>query len=185
MIDSIVSVPAAPVIETLTLADETAAVTAFLAQARRETFPWLDGTPLPADLADFRGRYLHDPRAQFVVARVGAEVVGGIGYLPYDHRFAQLDYRGQAAVEVVRLFVAPAWRRNGLASRLYQALRDLALENQVTLLYLHTHPFLPGAIGFWERQGFVITDVEDDPVWHTTHMEWRCDYAEVAGGSSS
>jgi hypothetical protein len=39
------------------------------------------------------------------------------------------------------------------------------------VLYLHTHPFLPGALGFWERQGFRIVDVESDPVWRTTHME--------------
>lgn len=37
--------------------------------------------------------------------------------------------------------------------------------------YLHTHPFLPGAITFWERQGFVIVDLEADPLWRTTHMQ--------------
>ena len=39
------------------------------------------------------------------------------------------------------------------------------------MLYQHTHPFLPGAIRFWEKQGFSLTDVETDPVWNTTHME--------------
>jgi hypothetical protein len=50
-------------------------------------------------------------------------------------------------------------------------LKAEALVQQVEVLYLHTHPFLPGAIGFWERQGFAVVDVEDDPVWHTTHMD--------------
>jgi len=61
-----------------------------------------------------------------------------IGYLPYDGRFSQLNYRGRKTVAVV---------------------------------YLHTHPFLPGAIDFWGRQGFEIVDVEDDPAWCTTPMQ--------------
>ncbi|GLX90853.1 hypothetical protein Pfra02_34210 [Pseudomonas fragi] len=38
---------------------------------------------------------------------------------------------------------------------------------------LHTPLFLPGAVDFWRRQGFTLTDIEHDPVWHTTHMERR------------
>ena len=38
-------------------------------------------------------------------------------------------------------------------------------------MYLHTHPFLPGAIDFWLRQGFEVVDVDADPVWRTTHMQ--------------
>jgi len=71
----------------------------------------------------------------------------------------------------VRLFVEPEYRRGGLGRRLYGALKDLAREEGVEVLYLHTHPFLPGAIEFWQRLGFVILDVEDDPVWQTTHMQ--------------
>ena len=96
-----------------------------------------------------------------------------IGYLPYDHRFSQLDYAGERVVEVVRLFVLPAYRRRGLAAALFGALRQQALQAGIGCLYLHTHPFLPGAITFWERQGFAVVDVEPDPVWQTTHMQLR------------
>lgn len=106
----------------------------------------------------------------FLVAHDQSRLVAGIGYLPYDHRFAQLDYRARRTVEVVRLFVAPEYRRHGLAGALFAALREKAREAGVEWLYLHTHPFLPGAIGFWEGQGFGIVDVEEDPVWRTTHM---------------
>lgn len=38
-------------------------------------------------------------------------------------------------------------------------------------MYLHTHPFLPGAIRFWEKQAFDIIGVdEEDEVWRTHHM---------------
>ena len=99
------------------------------------------------------------------------QIVAGIGYLPYDGRFPQLNYQGRKTVEVVRLFVLPAFRRCGLAGELYRALEVQAKEDRVAMMYLHTHPFLPGAIDFWLRQGFEVVDVDADPVWRTTHMQ--------------
>ncbi|NER61424.1 GNAT family N-acetyltransferase [Pseudomonas sp. MAFF212428] len=144
----------------------------FVMQARAELFPKLAGASLPADLAQFEQVYLHGA-GRFVLACDAGQIVAAVGYLPYDHRFSQLDYRRHNTVEVVRLFVRPAYRRGGLAGRLYQALRALAEADGVQVLYLHTHPFLPGAIGFWQKHGFQIIDVEDDPVWQTTHMQCR------------
>jgi len=57
-----------------------------------------------------------------------------------------------------------------LAGELYRTLEGMAQANGVEVVYLHTHPFLPGAIDFWIRQGFDVVDVEADPVWQTTHM---------------
>ncbi|VVN43441.1 hypothetical protein PS624_05574 [Pseudomonas fluorescens] len=68
------------------------------------------------------------------------------------------------------LFVVPSLRRSGVAGAIYRSLKDLALADGVEVIYLHTHPFLPGAIEFWQRQGFEIIDVDADPVWQTTHM---------------
>lgn len=152
-------------------ADMPAAI-AFVMQARADLFPTLAAAGMPADLQQFEQVYLQG-QGRFLLARCAGQIVAAIGYLPYDHRFSQLDYRGQKVVEVVRLFVRPAYRRGGLAGELYRALRALALQDQVQVLYLHTHPFLPGAIGFWQKHGFQIIDVEDDPVWQTTHMQCR------------
>lgn len=153
-------------------ADDRQAAVAFVMQARAALFPKLAATGMPADLQQFEQVYLHGA-GRFLLARCNGQIVAAIGYLPYDHRFRQLDYRGQKVVEVVRLFVLPAYRRSGLAGELYRALRELALQDQVQVLYLHTHPFLPGAIGFWQKHGFEIVDVEADPVWQTTHMQYR------------
>ena len=142
----------------------------FVMAARAEIFPMLDARVLPADLQDFARVYLSGDCGAFWLARCEGKIVAAIGYLPYDHRFAQLDYRGRRTVEIVRLFVAPAFRHGGLAARLYARLREHALGEGIQALYLHTHPFLPGAIRFWERQGFSITDIESDPLWQTTHM---------------
>ncbi len=149
-----------------------AEVVAFVESARRELFPMLVAAPLPHDLAHFAETYL-DGAGCFLEARDDGRLVAVIGYVPYDHRFAQLDYHAERVVEVVRLFVLPAYRRQGLAGALFSALREQAVQAGIDCLYLHTHPFLPGAIAFWERHGFAVVDVEQDPVWQTTHMQLR------------
>lgn len=150
--------------------DSVSEVVAFIDSARRGLFPMLADSPLPKDLAHFAQTYL-EGEGHFLEARDQGRLIAGIGYLPYDHRFAQLDYHGRRVVEVVRLFVLPEYRRHGLAAALFAALCEHARASAVECLYLHTHPFLPGAIRFWERQGFAVIDVENDPVRRTTHME--------------
>lgn len=144
----------------------------FVMAARAQIFPMLDATVLPVDLQHFERVYLSGEDGYFWLARCDGEIVAAIGYLPYDHRFAQLDYAGRRTVEIVRLFVAPPFRRFGLAKALYERLREHAAAAGVKVLYLHTHPFLPGAIRFWERQDFAVVDVEADPLWQTTHMQF-------------
>ncbi|WP_296268186.1 GNAT family N-acetyltransferase [Pseudomonas sp. UBA6562] len=141
----------------------------FVDSARASLFPKLADTPTPEDLLHFERTYVHGEGC-FLTARDQGRLIAVIGYVPYDHRFAQLDYRGVDVVEVVRLFVLPEYRRAGLAAALFEALRDEAVAAGVECLYLHTHPFLQGAITFWQRQGFVIEHIESDPVWQTTHM---------------
>ncbi|MHC6225211.1 GNAT family N-acetyltransferase [Pseudomonas sp. X10] len=145
-------------------------VVAFVNDARRELFPMLANAPMPDDLARFREVYVEGGGC-FLVARDQGQLIAAIGYLPYDHRFAQLDYRDRRVVEVVRLFVLPRYRRGGLAAALFTALREQAKRQGIECLYLHTHPFLPGAVAFWQKQGFEVVDVEDDPLWRTTHMQ--------------
>lgn len=145
-------------------------VVTFVDTARRSLFPMLADAPLPRDLVRFADTYL-DGDGCFLIARERGRLIAAIGYLPYDHRFAQLEYCDVNVVEVVRLFVLPQYRRCGVAAALFDALRARALRAGVSCLYLHTHPFLPGAIRFWQQRGFEITDVEQDPLWRTTHMQ--------------
>lgn len=158
---------------------ELAQVLEFVAKARFELFPKLRDADVPDDLQRFEQVYLRG-EGRFLVARAGGRIVGSIGYVPYDGRFAQFDYSASKVVEVVRLFVSPDLRRIGLAGRLYQALRREAQAAGVQVLYLHTHPFLPGAVEFWQRQGFGVLEVEDDAVWRTTHMECGCGGSQCA-----
>ncbi|KAH7383244.1 acyl-CoA N-acyltransferase [Pyrenochaeta sp. MPI-SDFR-AT-0127] len=135
----------------------------FVNNARRELFPDLPLSPDDESMLRYGSRFL--------AAHDGKRVIAVIGYVPYDHRFAHLDYRKVQTAEVVRLFVLPEYRRCGLAAALFAALRERAGEEGLECFYLHTHPFLPGAIRFWEKQGFHVVDVEENPIWRTTHMQ--------------
>lgn len=142
----------------------------FVLAARAELFPKLSATGMPDDLARFAEVYLGG-KGRFLIARQQGQIVASIGYLPYDRRFARLAWPDRNVVEIVRLFVLPSQRRSELAGALYRTLKEMALADGVELIYLHTHPFLPGAIEFWQRQGFEIIEVDADPVWQTTHMQ--------------
>ncbi|WP_455924196.1 GNAT family N-acetyltransferase [Pseudomonas putida] len=142
----------------------------FVLAAREVMFPKLHDAPMPVDLAEFERVYVEGAGC-FLIAREQGRIVGAIGYLPYDRRFPGLDYPGLKVVEVVRLFVLPEYRRGGLARALYAALQDAAHAAGVQVMYLHTHPFLAGAVEFWQRQGFEVVRVDPDPQWQTTHMQ--------------
>lgn len=107
----------------------------------------------------------------FVARDFGGRIIATIGFVPYNHRFPELDFRDMKVVEVVRLYVLPEWRRAGMGAALFKALKRKALEESIDCLYLHTHPFLPGAVRFWEDKGFALLHEEEDPVWRTTHMQ--------------
>ena len=173
------------------LEDEIEETVRFTDKARRELYDPNSNSPLPPDLARFRETYITGP-GHFLVAyspspspscsdgdvrndEKRSSLIAGIGYRAYDHRFPHIDhhYRDVKTVEVVRLFVLPEYRRHGLAGKLFAQLKEKAKQEGVECMYLHTHPFLPGAIKFWERQGFHVVDIEEDPVWQTTHMELR------------
>ncbi|KAF7546319.1 hypothetical protein G7Z17_g8525 [Cylindrodendrum hubeiense] len=160
--------------------DEIPAIVDFVTAARADMFPMLD-TPSHKEqakhqLASFQRTYLDHSDGNFLTAWTDdGRLIATIGYLAYDGRFPHLDFGRDRVAEVVRLYVDPAWRRGGLASKLVAALEQRARQAGINRLYLHTHPFLPGAIRFWERNGFVLLGVDDDPVWRTTHMDRSLD----------
>ncbi|KAM5349758.1 hypothetical protein ACJ41O_006263 [Fusarium nematophilum] len=155
-------------------ADEIPSIVDFVMAARADMFPMIDPAShvkqTERELANFQKTYLDHPEGAFLIARADGRLIATIAYLVYDGRFPELKLGHDRVVEVVKLYVDPAWRRAGLASKLVAALEQTARHAGIETLYLHTHPFLPGAITFWERQGFSLISIDDDPVWRTTHM---------------
>lgn len=144
----------------------------FLQQARAEMFAGrLDTRAIAPDLRDFESTYTQGHGLMLAAHEPALGIVGTIAWRAYDHRFAQLDVAGRRVVEVVRLYVLPACRRRGIADALFAALKEQARAQGIEVLYLHTHPFLPGAEAFWQRHGFEVLCRDADPQWQTIHMQ--------------
>lgn len=146
----------------------------FLQQARAEMFAGrADTAAIAPDLLNFASTYAQGHGLMLAAHDNAHGLAGTIAWRAYDHRFAQLDFAGRRVVEVVRLYVLPACRRRGIADALFAALRERARLQGIELLYLHTHPFLPGAEAFWQRHGFEVLCRDADPQWQTIHMQCR------------
>lgn len=155
--------------------DDIPDIVAFVKEARVDMFPMLDAAShaqsAARELSTFHQTYLENSDGAFFIARADGALIATIAHVFYDYRFPQLKLGEERIVEVVRLYVSSAWRRTGLASKLFTALKEHAADVGVKRLYLHTHPFLPGATHFWERQGFSVIHVDEDPDWRTIHMD--------------
>lgn len=152
--------------------DQVDEVRAYVIAFRRKLFPMLNPDILPTDLEEFEAFYLNPPTGTFLQARdENNQLIGVIGMTPYDYRFPHLDLDREPTVEVARLFVEPSYRRKGIGTFLFQELQILAKEKEVKRLYLHTHPFLPSAFEFWEKQGFHLLKFCDEGGFPTLHME--------------
>lgn len=164
----------------------------FINASRRELFPSLGHDALLDDPNVLETSHV------LIARNTEGRIVAAVAYVPFDYRFPHLPPPiGNAStppstanssssslnmsvpsfdhsckiVEVVRLFVLHEFRRHGLAASLFQSLQEHALASGVQCMYLHTHPFLPGAIRFWEKQGFEIINVDqEDKVWLTHHF---------------
>ena len=51
-----------------------------------------------------------------------------------------------------------------------RALVERARADGVGIMYLHTHPFLPGAQYLWEKEGWRVVVREEEEPWWTIHM---------------
>jgi len=168
-------------LERLTVADDE--TLGFLLASYRELFgSRVEANAVPQDLQRFADHYGADSGCLLLARGAAGEPIGSIAYRPYDRRFPQLAYPGERVVEVVRLFVVPRQRRQGLARRLFAALLAQARRDAVERLYLHTHPFLPGAEAFWLDQGFQVVVREMALPWQTLHLDRRLDSPQASAG---
>lgn len=168
-------------LERLTVADDE--TLGFLLASYRELFgSRVEANAIPRDLQCFADHYGADRGCLLLARDAAGEPLGSIAYRPYDRRFPELAYPGERVVEVVRLFVVPRQRRQGLARRLFAALLVQAKRDAVQRLYLHTHPFLPGAEAFWLDQGFRVVARETALPWQTLHLDRWLDSAQASAG---
>ena len=104
---------------------------------------------------------LGEARASFLVACAGGLVVG--------HGFAH--ERAPATLVVSRLYVRPSHQRQGLGTRLFEAL--VARHPAAARLRLFVAAENARGVAFWRRAGFVVTSEGIEEGARVLHMEKR------------
>jgi GNAT superfamily N-acetyltransferase len=157
---------------TITLLADPSTVYASAQAAWKSLFGAKASKPHPDHIL-FKETYSY-PNGRLLVASTPTKKIAGIiAYRNYDNRFKQPELAFDNAakvVEVVRLFVQPELRGRGIATSLINALVERARNDGVRIMYLHTHPFLPGAQYLWQKEGWRVVVREEEEPWFTIHM---------------
>lgn len=145
------------------------AIVAYVVAFRKRLYPEIDHNTLPKELANFKQTYIINPLgAWFSVFLEGThELVGTISCHEYNYRYNDLFCldKNIKTSEVGKLYIDPSIRRQGIATSLFNALREQTKKQGIQCFYLHTHHHLPGAKQFWLKMGFTIQKemtLEDD-----------------------
>lgn len=111
----------------------------------------------PGPLTQAECDALRPPRGAFLIARADGALIGCVALRPLDADTG----------EVKRLWVAPSWRRAGLASRLMAAVETEARALGHRRLRLDTSRHLAEAVAFYHRLGWAPTArYNDNPHAH-------------------
>lgn len=97
-----------------------------------------------------------DDFENLLVAELDGNVVGTIAYQKYDNETA----------EIKRLYVNNKCRGLGIANKLLNTIIETIKENGYTKLYLETWKQLESGRKFYEKNGFVIRDIQDGQRYH-------------------
>jgi len=104
------------------------------------------------DLLDIETNY-HAGGGSFWGAFDGDELVGTIALIDIGHN----------AGTIRKMFIKDGHRGTGLAQQLLDTLINYSRQKHITDLYLGTSAVLKAAHRFYERNGFVLTDINDFP----------------------
>ncbi|NLU68616.1 GNAT family N-acetyltransferase [Streptomyces sp. HNM0574] len=136
------------------------------------------------DVVDPVGTYLADPRHLLLVARDesadGAVVATtalhsrGPAHPPHPRWIAE-RYPSGSTAQLVRVYVRPEHRRQGLAGAMVRSARGFAERAGYRSVYLHTNVDIEGAEPFWQRMARQVCDArttgEHGPGVSTVHFE--------------
>ncbi len=152
-------------------AEDKEEVVDYILSYRNILYPMLPRNIIPNDLLYFEDTYISNEKSAFLIATDKHKIIGTIGCIPYNNRFAMFDYSNFKTAEIVRLYVEPSFRRKGLGNKLFEHIFKIAEKFDYQILYLHTHPFLKGATEFWQKNNFFTIFFDDNPLLPTSHMQ--------------
>jgi GNAT superfamily N-acetyltransferase len=126
-----------------------------------------------ADIFNLKEHYLLHPKHEMMGCfDLDQQLIGVIAFTSYIDRFKGFSHRYSVpTAEIVRCYIKPEKRRMGIGKRLFEYALSLAKAKEYNMLYLHTHPHLPGGYDFWLKTGFEVFHIDAQPA--TIHMERR------------
>jgi GNAT superfamily N-acetyltransferase len=117
-----------------------------------EHFGFVDETLNP-DLDDILAHYIARGHT-FVVAEAGGKLAG-TGALKV----------GEGQGQIVRMSVAPGFRRRGVGQRIVEHLLDVARRRRLNRLIVETNHDWYDALRLYQRCGFVEYDRDEESMW--------------------
>lgn len=137
--------------------------------------------PLPSqapsafpDLAGVKESFL-GAGGDFIVAELDGLIVGMCGFLP----------TGPSEVEILRLRVHAAMRRQGIARAIMEELERRAATVGFTEAHLNTATNQPEAVAFYQSIGYLETGRESRPEWTWTLVYFRKVIGSLAPSGST
>lgn len=149
--------PPAVTISTLRSAAEAQAATTFILRNLHELYGRAYDHPRNQVFQQLDKTCSVAARQQLILAKADEQIIGTMllspahtGYAPPTHLAVQQDLGYVSAT-----YVDPAWRSQGIGSRMLQETLTQAKVLNYHLLFLHTHHELASGYRFWQRHGFV------------------------------
>ena len=110
------------------------------------------------------------PRSKYFVVEFSDQILGGAGIMP-------LNKGGKNICELQKMYLHPRVRGKGVGSNLLKLCLSFARENNFSLCYLETMPYMLDAQKLYKKNGFVyINNPMGDtghyscPVWMTKEL---------------
>jgi len=132
-----------------------------LRQMAESTFVAAFGTKnTPEDMAEYTAKAFslshvqqefNDPDSHFFFAKRDETP---IAYLKLNFNQAQTDLKEAAGMEIERIYVQAGYQGQGIGAQLFDFAWDIAVKRRMTYVWLGVWDQNPGAIRFYEGQGF-------------------------------
>ncbi|WP_130860340.1 GNAT family N-acetyltransferase [Gracilibacillus phocaeensis] len=152
--------------------NDSKAVSTFIQRTMEEVYPFPLTAASKRDVTEMEALFLTPSNTAMIAAFSDLEVVGTIAIRPYDGRITALGsrYDDKNACEIIKCYVKSDRRQQGIGSLLFQQALAFCRQSHYSIMYLHTHRFLPGGLTFWKKKGFSLL-LEEEGELETVHLE--------------
>ena len=105
------------------------------------------------------------PRSKYFVVEFGDQILGGAGIM-------QLNKEAKNICELQKMYLHPKARGKGVGSNLLKLCLSFARENNFSLCYLETMPYMLDAQELYRKKGFVYINKPMGDTGHYSCSVW-------------